>query len=147
MSINGGSHKNKDTTCLLGHTGPLSSRLRDVDTDTLYWHATNSRRVPYLTSALLHHFSYKILCVDKMTWQCIGEKWSLARIGRMPVLENWLSLFKFTIFIIFCWFHMHNILLFSKEQLDQYLTKFQRFLLSLLPLYMWRKWHKWKSLL
>lgn len=52
----------------------------------LYWCATSSRKVPFLVSALLHHFSCLFFCADKMTKQCTGETWSLVRNGRMPVV-------------------------------------------------------------
>lgn len=42
-----------------------------------YWQATSSRRVPFLASALLHHFPYIILCTF--------EKWYSAGTGCMPV--------------------------------------------------------------
>lgn len=51
----------------------------------LYWRATSSRRVPFLASALLRHFSYIILCVDKMMSQSTGEIWYSVRTGHTPV--------------------------------------------------------------
>lgn len=37
---------------------------------------------------MLHHFTYIILCVDKMSLQCTSEKWSLTRISPMPVVQS-----------------------------------------------------------
>lgn len=47
------------------------------------WKHTDMRSI--LAKDRLTDFLYIILCIDKMMQQCTGEKWSLARIGRVPV--------------------------------------------------------------
>lgn len=76
------------------HNCKLKSKILEIFTvDNIfkmdnYWRVTSSRQLPLLDSSLLSHFSYVSLCVDKLTSQCTGKEWSLARISRIPVIYN-----------------------------------------------------------
>lgn len=52
-----------------------------------------------LASALRRQFSYKTLCVDKMSSQCTGEKWSHAVQHRL--LLALFDVTKIDLFLIF----------------------------------------------
>lgn len=60
---------------------PVFSIILNISENS--WKHTDMRSI--LAKDRLTDFLYIILCIDIMTQQCTGEKWSLARIGRVPV--------------------------------------------------------------